>query len=527
MLLLFSATLNSSGQISPGPLAEGHKHLEGMSNCTQCHSIGDKVPNQKCLDCHKEISTLIKQKKGYHANKEVTSKTCVDCHNDHHGRKFEMARFDEKTFDHNKAGYALKGKHKPLDCRECHKPDLIKSPSIKKLDGTYLGMGTTCIDCHDDYHQGTLANECTQCHTQNEWKPVTLFDHNKADFQLKGAHQTVDCIACHKETVKNGKKFQEFGNIPFAKCTDCHTDQHKGEFGTRCTDCHNETSWTKLNANNTFNHNLTNYPLRGMHANVDCRSCHKTEKYSTPIAHAACKNCHTDYHRGEFTRKKPASDCADCHTVEKKFSYTLYGVDEHQELDFKLTGGHLATPCFSCHVSEDKWTFSNLGERCVDCHTDVHKGYISEQYYPKQECTACHTTATWTAVTFEHSKTNWKLEGRHKNVDCRQCHLWDKDRKDIKTQQFKFADKGCATCHTNVHGSQFEENGKTDCASCHTVDRAWNNNNFNHEKTKFPLEGKHREVDCRACHKATFKDGTTERIDYKIERFECKDCHTS
>ncbi len=31
------------GQISPGDLSNAHKDLEGMSNCTKCHVLGDKV----------------------------------------------------------------------------------------------------------------------------------------------------------------------------------------------------------------------------------------------------------------------------------------------------------------------------------------------------------------------------------------------------------------------------------------------------------------------------------------------------
>jgi len=41
------------GQISPGDLSNAHKDLEGMSNCTKCHALGEKVENNKCLDCHK------------------------------------------------------------------------------------------------------------------------------------------------------------------------------------------------------------------------------------------------------------------------------------------------------------------------------------------------------------------------------------------------------------------------------------------------------------------------------------------
>ncbi len=55
-------------QISPGDLAAPHAHLEGMSNCTQCHILGEKVSNEKCLACHKELKKRIDLQKGYHSS---------------------------------------------------------------------------------------------------------------------------------------------------------------------------------------------------------------------------------------------------------------------------------------------------------------------------------------------------------------------------------------------------------------------------------------------------------------------------
>ena len=98
-------------QLSPGKLSEPHAHLEGLSNCTQCHSLGDRVPDDKCLSCHQEINDLILSGRGYHVSSDMNGKDCVDCHNDHHGRKFEMIRFEESTFDHLLAGFELQGAH--------------------------------------------------------------------------------------------------------------------------------------------------------------------------------------------------------------------------------------------------------------------------------------------------------------------------------------------------------------------------------------------------------------------------------
>jgi len=105
-------------QISPGELAEVHAHLEGISNCTKCHTLGDKVSNEKCLDCHTELKARIDQNKGNHASAEIKGKACVTCHNDHHGRKFEIIRFDKDKFDHKLAGFEVLGAHAKKTCKD-------------------------------------------------------------------------------------------------------------------------------------------------------------------------------------------------------------------------------------------------------------------------------------------------------------------------------------------------------------------------------------------------------------------------
>jgi hypothetical protein len=99
-LVLLAAGSMVVAQLSPGDLTTAHAALEGMSNCTQCHDLGNKVTNAKCLECHKEIKSLITKKRGYHASSVVKAQDCFACHSEHHGRKFEMVRFDEKAFDH-------------------------------------------------------------------------------------------------------------------------------------------------------------------------------------------------------------------------------------------------------------------------------------------------------------------------------------------------------------------------------------------------------------------------------------------
>jgi hypothetical protein len=528
-LLLFCLTGLSSvqAQISPGPLAKAHAHLEGINNCTKCHSIGNAVTNKNCLACHKEIQTLISQKRGYHVSPNVKSKQCVDCHNDHHGLKFEMTRFDQKKFNHKEAGYVLKEAHATLDCKDCHQPSKIGNAQIKKRENTFLGLEQSCISCHKDEHQGTLSKNCASCHNENKFKPATGFNHDKARFKLKGAHTKEACINCHKITIKNGEKFQEFKGLKFSTCTSCHKDVHDGKFGNNCLKCHTEESFKNPNITGFFDHNQTNYPLSGMHTKVDCKSCHKAGSYTKTINTNQCKNCHTDYHMGDFAKNDLSPDCKECHSLQQAFSFSSFGIIEHEKASFNLEGGHLATPCSACHKSEEKWKFKFKGTQCVDCHKDIHQGKLSEKYYVKQDCKQCHNSEIWSDVTFEHERTGWKLEGKHAKSSCRECHFIKENISDsVPSQRFASLTQKCTECHKNIHGDQFAVEGETDCIRCHSVLKDWKINNFNHSKTNFPLVGKHVDVECKACHKETVIENEKERRIYKLSKYQCIDCHS-
>ena len=602
IVLFLLAITFSYGQISPGDLSEAHAELEGMRNCTQCHDLGDKVSDRKCLECHKEIQTLVNRKQGLHGQTEVIKQDCFECHSDHHGRKFDMIHLDEDAFDHNRTGYELEGAHDEVDCRKCHVSENIADAELKKRKKTYLGLDETCLSCHDDYHQETLANTCLDCHDMEGFKPAPKFDHDEADFQLKGEHANLDCLECHQMTTRNGNEFQEFSGVVFNDCVSCHDDSHNAQlpgecaqchtetsfndfagmgtfdhnqtrfelrgshkevdcftchannsdplkvfqdqrnfdenscvschedvhnekFGTDCVKCHKESSFLSLRTMDFFDHSVTDYPLEGKHIGVDCKQCHK-KRFTTPIDFSACTNCHDDYHKGEFKENGVSPDCIQCHSLEKGFDYSLYTLEQHQETEFPLEGAHVATPCFACHVSEDdkKWTFRNLGETCVDCHQDIHEGYISEKYYPQDDCKTCHANDAWTAVNFNHDQTEWSLTGKHTEVSCRDCHFIELADNKIDTEQ-KFAnlDTKCNACHENKHDETFAIEGVTDCTRCH-VTSSWFPETFNHDLTDFPLEGEHAKIQCSACHEVANTNGEIEVI-YKIQKFRCIDCH--
>lgn len=520
LIYLLSTTWLLQAQISPGDLTQMHAHLEGISNCTKCHTLGAKVSNEKCLACHKEIKVRIDQKKGYHSSSKVYGKTCTICHSDHHGRKYDILHFDKTKFDHNTAGFKLEGAHVKKECDDCHKPANIKDPVLKKRKNTYLGLGTQCLTCHEDYHQKTLSANCSNCHTNEKFKPASKFDHAKAKFRLKGSHQDVKCIECHKTSVRAGKEFQQYTGILYKSCANCHKDPHDNQFGQKCTQCHTEESFRAVKSIGTFDHSKTGFLLTGRHTSVTCKSCHKGS-LTAPLAHGKCTDCHVDYHKGQFKKQGVVADCRECHN-DAGFKVSSYTIEQHNNGVFKLQGAHLATPCIACHKKTENWSFRNIGSTCSDCHQDIHAGYLDSKYYPQGNCTSCHTNNRWTEVTFDHSQTKFAITGAHEKQTCRSCHAKGVPA-DVKVLKFTGLVPACTSCHEDNHAGQYVENGVTDCTRCHTSNN-WTLTNFDHNKTRFPLDGKHINVACNDCHKMVEATPKPYR-QYKFKDVRCETCH--
>lgn len=510
-----------TAQISPGDLSNVHAYLEGVSNCTKCHTVGNKVTREKCLVCHQIIQTSINLRKGYHASSDVTGKECVVCHNEHHGRSFQIIRFDRKTFIHSKTGYELKGAHAKQECKACHKPAFIKDERLKKKTTTFMGLSQACLNCHEDYHKGKLSPKCDNCHSFETFKNATGFDHNTTRFPLLGKHKTVLCEKCHKTEIVDGKPKQKFKGLEFANCTACHKDVHDNKFGQDCKKCHTEESFHNVKGMKSFDHDKTNFKLIGKHNDVACKSCHKTS-LTAPIRHDHCSSCHADYHNKDFAKKGISPDCNQCHNNDG-FTPSTYTIEMHKLTKFPLEGSHLATPCIACHKKQGKWTFRNMGVNCIDCHNNIHKGFMEDKYIVNNNCTACHNVNSWNKVTFDHSQTNFKLDGAHAKLLCSVCH-YPVNEKGVKVQKFSGLLTDCASCHKNSHFGQFDVNGKTDCTKCHTTTN-WEKTIYDHNTSRFKLDGAHATVKCNECHKEVTKDNVKYR-QYKFKSIECSTCHS-
>ena len=531
LILLFCVfPLAALAQISPGELTTAHANLEGVQNCTQCHTIGKTISNDRCLVCHSEIASRIQGRNGYHAT--VRDRACATCHSEHHGRDFSIIHFDRSQFDHTTTGYPLAGKHAGVACDSCHMRSRVTAADIRALlprrRTTYMGLGRACATCHVDQHRGQLAGGCDQCHSENGWKPAPKFSHDRARYRLTGKHVTVQCAACHNKKIPNTDAVMYRG-LAFAGCNDCHTDPHHGKFTQPCTACHTTLAWEQVSGRE-FNHALTRFPLRGAHAKLQCAACHARSPRERNASgelgfhvtrYQECADCHADAHGSQFIHRKDHGKCEACHN-EQSFTLVTYTVEDHDSSVFPLTGAHRATPCIACHVANAVNAKSTRRFRwdgtltCMTCHKDVHAGQFAGR---PGSCEGCHKTTAWQDLAFDHGRSRFPLEGKHRTTPCEKCH--------IKATPVRYAGLTmvCADCHQEPHAGQFAVDGRTRCEPCHTA-ISWKNVTLDHAKTRFPLTGKHESVPCNQCHKSETIGGKT-IVRYRPLGTKCEDCHAS
>ncbi len=537
-LLVLIMQQSLSAQISPGDLHRAHVALEGVENCTKCHGTKRELVAEKCLACHTAIANRLAAGTGLHGKQAY--RACQTCHIEHQGREFSLIYWKNgrSAFDHALTGYTLDGKHLGLDCRKCHKGEFIHlAADLDKdkadRDSTFLGLSSVCSNCHADEHRGQFTKVCSDCHATSDWKPAAGFDHNTARFALVGKHQTVSCTKCHAEVVDHradaDSSFAKYTGLRFENCTSCHTDVHKGKLGENCQNCHNSESWQVTNKAN-FDHSKTRYPLAGKHAAVACDRCHVPGRERKTLSFANCRDCHSDYHKGEFAKRESKGACEECHTVYG-YSPAKFLLSQHDQSKYPLRGAHRAVPCDACHRKQSAesasaafhFRFSSV--RCLDCHSDPHRGEVNK-FVSERGCEYCHAVESWREVAFDHNVTKFPLGGKHQSVACKKCHLGILTSTGDTVLAMALAKPECSSCHTDIHRSQFAADGAeiTDCSRCHTPEN-WKASKFDHNSTsRFKLDGAHNKIACSKCHRPSIIDGAA-FVAYRPLDTTCVSCH--
>ena len=321
------------------------RHAE--ATCAACH-FGNRyqgTPTQ-CASCHAPDDV----------HRGGRGSDCASCH--------VTAGWKTSKFDHaRETGFALGGAHARLDCKVCHTTPNMKDP-----------LPRDCAGCHrdDDAHATRFGDGCDKCHGNSEWKPAT-FDHTRdGRFELLGRHAKLDCHACHTAVVAQ----QKLG-------TDCHAchrtrDVHAGKLGTDCARCHGVEAW-KVDV--AFDHDLTEFPLVGLHVAVPCHQCHTSPSYKTEA-----QDCHACHQRDDKHKGGLGKDCEACHSPN---GWGIWEFDHAKATGFALVGAHVRATCEGCHKQPPEAV--KLSGDCASCHAqdDVHLGQFGRQ------CQRCHGSVTF------------------------------------------------------------------------------------------------------------------------------------
>ena len=309
------------------------------------------------------------------------------------------------------------------------------------------------------------GGDCEACHTA-PWESDSMADH---------------CTACHTDI---GAEMHEaatvhgtlFHNDPNLGCWHCHPE-HRGA----------DASLTLMDSG-SFPHEVAGFSLKGHRLTVvrvpfQCADCHQGDV--SRFALETCDSCHRQMDRGFMTAHTLSfgSACLDCHDGVDRFDQTF----NHNVLSFRLTGKHRGLACVQCHINaRGPGDFAATVQDCYSCHhaDEPHQGRFGS------DCSQCHTTNGWKPATFDHDLAAFKLEGEHRDVACESCHA---------NSQFKGTPTDCYACHQqdDEHRGQFG----TACGACHNASN-WENVNFDHSRSNFPLTGAHTNLACESCHSA-------------------------
>ncbi|MEQ9501644.1 MAG: hypothetical protein RIT81_32535 [Deltaproteobacteria bacterium] len=202
----------------------------------------------------------------------------------------------------------------------------------------------------------------------------------------------------------------------------------------------------------------------------------------------------------------------------------------------KLGGGVTEDRCLSCHDHK------NLA-RTVRAGRGLHARFVG------RPCSTCHTEhkgragriTDWGPVggrrKFDHEKTGFTLDGRHRNIACTKCHL--KKLKSGRTSYLGLK-RTCDGCHGNTH--RFTNTALVKgCESCHPKGGGKKTKltaeslPFDHAKqTGTALSGLHAKAQCDDCHAKNKMPMKTKRScggchrqphGRTFRRSDCSDCH--
>jgi len=446
---------------------EGH---HALVQCRQCHtSLKFTGASRDCKACHTDL----------HDGK--LGLDCARCHT------FQAWREISKiSVVHQSSRFPLIGQHQYVGCDDCHRV---------QGESQFINLPLNCAACHRQDYEATrnpnhrlagFATRCETCHSSGiaSWTDAH-FEHPPR-FPLIFGHARATCSECHVSAFRGISTM----------CFSCHQEDYRNTrnpnhgvlgYSTDCRRCHTLQGWGAPAVDHSF------FPLVGAHTAVGCNGCHANNVFQgTP---RDCFSCHQiDFNRttdpnhvtGNFSHT-----CTQCHNENAWRPATF----DHSLTNFALLGAHRTVDCSKCHLNG---TFAGTPKDCWSCHQTDYQQTTNPNHvagnYPR-DCQPCHNSTAWRPATFDHNRSRFPLTGAHLAVPCSQCHV---------SNRFTGTPADCYSCHQADFQRPTNPNHvaggfSRTCTLCHTT-TAWKPSTFDHNATRFPLQGAHVAVTCNQCH---------------------------
>jgi len=284
----------------------------------------------------------------------------------------------------------------------------------------------------------------------------------------------------------------------------------------------------------------------------NCTRCHDVGK---KVDGKLCLECHlpvkraveagTGLHGAQAAAGKACFDCHHEHRGEQASLIEWGGARErfdHKRTGYALVDKHAAQKCEKCHEARrvgdselrkrfggGSVTYLGLSTRCTSCHFDEHRGQLGA------DCERCHDLKGFKPASRFRHEVKFALSGGHTKVECGKCHGSEAAPAPaapfpapVDSGRFarftSAAPRRCVDCHRDIHTGKF---GRS-CDRCHNSG-SWIQTNVArvaptfHDKSRFPLVGKHRAAPCLSCHPARRGGKGMQTTGLTFAR--CADCH--
>jgi DmsE family decaheme c-type cytochrome len=253
-------------------------------------------------------------------------------------------------------------------------------------------------------------------------------------------------------------------------CLTCHAEQTAGYHNTDhgiadnprtprakmgCESCHGPG---KAHADAGGDPQLIQNPpkMEPREASDTCLTCHTRGAHAAwegsvhDVRQLACSTCHSIHafksEKAQLKTRDELELCATCHR------------DKVAKLD---RSGHMPLregkmECSSCHNPHGSQNNvrllragNSISESCATCHTDKRGPFLFEHAPVRENCATCHDP---------HGSMNERMLVAKQPLLCQRCHIHTRhpstiyDNLVVNTSNRLYA-RSCATCHSNVHGS--------------------------------------------------------------------------